>query len=329
MGAVITGYSLAPATNPNAFTACSIKDLCEASVENDIQDLIPLTTAIKASKAEIIFHLAAQPLVRHSYEAPIETFSTNVLGTVNLFEACLSSSHIKAVINITSDKCYENKESLEGYIETSPMGGHDPYSASKGCSELVTNAYRKSFMESKGIALASARAGNVIGGGDWSDDRLIPDAVKALSRNAIVHIRSPFSVRPWQHVLEPLSGYLLLAQALYKEPSKFSSGWNFGPNPDSHLNVENIIQKATSHWSDTAKYSICDQTGPHEAKLLTLNSDKARIQLNWDPVWNTDEAVKQTIKWYKAYYNQEDMQAVSKAQIDEYLSQPALPETYK
>jgi CDP-glucose 4,6-dehydratase len=261
---------------------------------------------VKEYQPEIVFHLAAQPLVRLSYEEPRETYETNIMGTVNLLDAVRQVDSVKVVVNITSDKCYENKEMIWGYRENDSMGGYDPYSSSKGCAELVTSAYRRSFFNSQeisehGVALASVRAGNVIGGGDWAKDRLITDCIEALQNDREIEIRSPESIRPWQHVLEPLSGYLLLASKLYNEPEKYVGGWNFGPDESSIVNVGTLVDKIVNNWGSGNWKDTSSNNEPHEAKLLKLDISKARYHLGWYPRLDIDETVKLTIDWYKKY----------------------------
>lgn len=296
-GADVTGYSLGYPTTPSL-----IKDLgIEKSINSifaDIRNFEKVKKSVLDSKPEIIIHMAAQPLVRYSYREPIETYMTNVMGTVHIFEAARVVNSVKAIVNVTSDKCYENQERSEGYKEFEPMGGHDPYSNSKGCAELVTSAYRKSFFKNVGISLGSGRAGNVIGGGDWAENRLVPDIVRSVLNNTRLTIRNPKSTRPWQHVLEPVSGYLRLAEMLYTEGGKFAEGFNFGPTSDDHCEVENIILKMNRFWDNKIKYEIIEsETNPHEAHLLSLDCTKSAKILNWVPRWNLDKALKMTVDW--------------------------------
>jgi CDP-glucose 4,6-dehydratase len=263
--------------------------------------------------------MAAQPLVRYSYAQPAETYEVNVMGTVYLLEAVRAMPSVKAIVNVTSDKCYENQERIRGYSENEAMGGVDPYSSSKGCAELVTSAYRQSFFEPAGIALASARAGNVIGGGDWAADRLIPDFLRAMDAGETLNIRSPKAVRPWQHVLEPLSGYLMLAEQLYSNGTSFAEGWNFGPSDDDSRTVSWIIERMAEMRKDI-NWQCGEAPQLHEANLLKLDSSKARHQLNWQPVWRLQTALQKTLEWHEAWRNAEDMQAVSLVQINDYLS---------
>jgi CDP-glucose 4,6-dehydratase len=317
LGAEVHGYALEPETTPNIFSIAGVEHHLASSTIADIRDLSALSEAIETIQPDIIFHLAAQPLVRHSYEAPVETYSTNVMGTVNLFEAVRQSSSVKTVVNVTTDKCYENQEWVWSYREDEAMGGHDPYSSSKGCSELVTAAYRRSFLARAGVGVASARAGNVIGGGDWARDRLIPDFLRAMDENETVVIRSPAAIRPWQHVLEPLSGYLLLAEKLYSEPREYAQAWNFGPSEHDARNVEWIVKRLVSSIPGTAWKH--DKSGhPHEAHYLKLDSSKARNHLQWQPRWNLETALEKIIEWHQGWRNGEDMNQLTMQQIADY-----------
>lgn len=300
MGANVIGYSLEPATDPNHF---ELLNSAYPTVFGDVNDLITLQRVVQDHKPEIIFHLAAQALVRYSYDNPIETYKTNVIGTLNVFEAARSSDSVKAIVNITSDKCYENEEWIWGYRENDKMGGHDPYSSSKGCAELLTTSYRKSFFSSGNILLSSARSGNVIGGGDWSSDRLIPDIVRETHKNKTVLIRSPYSTRPWQHVLEPLSGYLMLGWELLNGNKKFAESWNFGPAKESNLSVIDVVKRCKNVWSDIRYDLTIDALNQHEANLLMLDCSKADKLLKWQPVFQIEETLERTILWYKRYYN--------------------------
>lgn len=319
MGAKVYGYALNPPTEPNLFSAADVGKNMAGSTLADIRDADRLRAAMHSARPEIVFHLAAQSLVRHSYAQPTETYAVNVLGTVNVLEAVRSTPSVKAVVNVTTDKCYENREWPWGYRETEAMGGFDPYSSSKGCAELVTAAYRQSFLAPTGIALASARAGNVIGGGDWAADRLLPDFLRAMDAGEILKIRSPQATRPWQHVLEPLSGYLTLAERLYEEGMAFAEAWNFGPREDDARPVRWIVERLSELRKDVNWQ--CDETPhPHEAHYLKLDSSKARHHLDWQPRWNLQTALQQTLAWHEAWRNAADMRSVTLAQIDEYLS---------
>jgi len=324
MGANVVGYALAPSTKPNLFEVANVsKDM--TNIVGDIRDLAGLSTVFSEHKPEIVFHMAAQALVRQSYIDPVETYSTNVMGTVNLLEAVRNTPSVKAVVNVTSDKCYENREWVWGYRENEAMGGYDPYSNSKGCSELITATYRSSYFHSDkyeihGVALASARAGNVIGGGDWAYDRLIPDVVRAITLSNPVNIRNPLAVRPWQHVLEPLSGYLLLAENLYQHGSAYAEGWNFGPNDDDAKPVQWIVERFAKDWGEGASWSLDNGNHPHEAHYLKLDCSKAKALLNWQPRWRLGEAIDKICVWHKAHQANADMQALCLAQIKQYES---------
>lgn len=320
MGAEVYGYALNPPTETNLFTVAEVAKGMASSVIADIRDADQLRSAMCSANPEIVFHLAAQPLVRYSYSHPAETYAVNVMGTVNLLEAVRSTQGVKAVVNVTTDKCYENREWVWGYRENEAMGGFDPYSSSKGCAELVTSAYRQSFLESAGIALASARAGNVIGGGDWAEDRLIPDFLRAMDAAEILNIRSPQSTRPWQHVLEPLSGYLMLAERLYTDGLPFAEGWNFGPKDEDARPVKWIVECMAKMRKDVIWQ--CDETPqPHEANYLKLDSSKASSRLNWQARWRLQTALQKTLDWHEAWRNAEDMRRVTLAQIAEYQLQ--------
>ncbi len=318
LGAEVQGYALAPATQLSLFVEANVA-LKIASEIGDIRNLNQLQTSMSKFNPDILIHLAAQPLVRLSYKEPIETYETNVMGTVKVLEAARSCPNLKAIVNVTTDKCYENKEWLWGYREGEAMGGHDPYSSSKGCAELVTSAYRRSFMQEQGVGLASARAGNVIGGGDWSEDRLIPDVLRAFEKGKKVYIRNPKSTRPWQHVLEPLSGYLLLAQKLYEQPTQYAEGWNFGPYDSDVQPVEWILGIMTRQWGEGAAWVLDEGKHPHEAGYLKLDISKAKDGLDWKPAWHLDETLTRIIKWHKAWLNKEDMQAICLDEIQDYM----------
>ena len=328
MGAEVTGYALAPPTKPSLFDAANLsKDM--HSIIGDIRDAETLTQSLREAHPEIVLHLAAQPIVRQSYVDPVETFSTNVMGLVNVFEAIRRIDSIRACVNVTSDKCYENREWAYGYRENDAMGGFDPYSSSKGCAELVTSAYRRSYFSvansSSRLALASARAGNVIGGGDWAADRLVPDILRAISSGQPVRIRNPSAIRPWQHVLEPLSGYLILAQRLSQEDGEVAAqGWNFGPSPEDTRPVEWIVEKIVQDWGGTASWERDPAPGPHEAHFLSLDCHKANRELGWRPAWSIGRAIEKIIDWHRAYLAGEQMRCVTLRQINEYRQDAAL-----
>ncbi|CAA6819705.1 MAG: Similar to CDP-glucose 4,6-dehydratase (EC [uncultured Sulfurovum sp.] len=305
MGAKVVGYSLEAPTTPNHL---SLLDFKMISVIADIRDQQKLDETFATYQPDIVFHLAAQPLVRLSYDEPVDTFETNVMGTIKVFEAAKKTPSVKAIVNITSDKAYENKEWIWGYRENDPMGGYDPYSASKGCAELVVNSYRNSFFnlndygKTHNILLASCRAGNVIGGGDWAQDRLMTDIMLSVSQGLKVDIRSPHATRPWQHVLEPLSGYLAIGQKLLEGKQAFAEGWNFGPENEGSITVQKVVESVKEHWSDI-DYTIAKGDKPlHEANLLKLDCSKANILLEWKSVWNSHMTFEKTVLWYKEYY---------------------------
>jgi CDP-glucose 4,6-dehydratase len=305
LGANVIGYSLKPKTDPNHF---NLLGLDYKTYFNDINDLQTLKKVINKNKPEIIFHLAAQPLVRYSYYNPIETYHTNVIGTLNVLESIRCNNDVKALVVVTTDKCYENTNQTIGYIESDKMGGYDPYSSSKGCAELLVNSYRNSFFNinkynnDHNTLIASARAGNVIGGGDWSDDRLIPDIIRSAINNKNSEIRNPISTRPWQHVLEPLSGYLELGVKLLDGEKKFAEGWNFGPEEKECLTVREVLNIAKKYWNIIKFEEKVDYNSLHEANLLSLNIEKAKTVLNWNPRWNNDLAIEKTINWYREFY---------------------------
>lgn len=323
MGAQVKGFALEPPTSPSLFIEAQVASGMQSEI-GDIRNLPAITQSMQAFNPDILIHMAAQPLVRLSYHEPVETYATNVMGTVHVLEAARGCSNLKAIVNVTTDKCYENREWHWGYRENEPMGGHDPYSNSKGCSELVTAAYRSSFFNSPDTAaLASARAGNVIGGGDWADDRLIPDILRAFEKNQPVVIRNPLATRPWQHVLEPLSGYLVLAEKLYTQGAEYAEGWNFGPNDDDVQPVEWILDKMVSHWGQGASWQLNNNPQPHEAQLLKLDISMARARLKWAPRWSLEQALQHIIDWHQAWLNKQCVQQICLAQIQAYQAQPA------
>jgi CDP-glucose 4,6-dehydratase len=325
LGAEVYGYALEPPTNPSLYEVAKVDELVTSYIA-DIRDYDTLYGTLSAVQPDIIIHMAAQPLVRDSYKNPINTYSINVMGTVHLLEAVRHIKSIRAVVNVTTDKCYENKEWLWGYRENEPMGGYDPYSNSKGCSELVTASFRSSFFnpldygKMHHVAVASARAGNVIGGGDWAEDRLIPDFIRAINNKEKVKIRSPYAVRPWQHVLEPLSGYLMLGSKLWTDGCKYAEGWNFGPDDSDAKPVEWIIGKLCDLWGESASYEIDTNPQPHEANYLKLDCSKAKTRLEWQPRWDISTAIHHIVEWTKAYNQGVDMCSVCQRQIEEYFS---------
>lgn len=317
LGAEVHGLALAPPTTPSLFDEAGVAKGM-VSILGDIRDFDVVAKAVAQSRPEIVIHMAAQPLVRYSYDHPVETYATNVMGTVHLLEAVRRVGATKVVVNVTTDKCYENKEWVWGYREDEPMGGHDPYSNSKGCSELVTSAYRCSFFEKEGIALASARAGNVIGGGDWALDRLVPDILRAFEARLPVVIRNPHSTRPWQHVLEPLSGYLSLAEHLWTSGQQFAEGWNFGPWDRDNKPVQWIVERLVNKWGDGASWDVIGGDHLHEAAFLKLDISKAQQRLNWSPRWSLETALDRIVEWHRGWRAGLDVSALCHAQIDEY-----------
>jgi len=320
MGAKVVGYSLEAPTHPNHI---ALLDLDITSIIGDIRDLETLDKTFATYKPDIVFHLAAQALVRPSYANPIETYETNVIGTLKVFEVC-RKHQVKAIVNITSDKAYENKEWVWGYRENDPMGGYDPYSASKGCADLLATSYRNSYFnindykKSHQTLLATCRAGNVIGGGDWAQDRLMTDIMASVSQDKKVSIRNPKATRPWQHVLEPLSGYLLVGQKLLEEKVEFGEAWNFGPSDEGSICVEEVVLHVKQHW-DKIEYEInCDPNQLHEANLLKLDCSKAHIKLHWKDVWASEKTFEKTVKWYKAFY--ENGEILSQKDLETYIA---------
>jgi CDP-glucose 4,6-dehydratase len=324
IGAKVTGYALAPPTVPNLFSQANIPKGMH-SIQGNVKNLKKLVTVLKESRSEIIIHMAAQPLVIESYNDPVETYSTNVLGTVNLLEATRQSKEVKVFINVTTDKVYENKEWIWGYREFERLGGFDPYSNSKACSEFVTASYRNSFFppsqwEEHGVAVATARAGNVIGGGDWGNDRLVPDCIRAWLDRETVNLRYPNAIRPWQHVLEPLNGYLVLAENLHKNGETFSEAWNFGPDEGSAQSVQHVVDRLSKFWGADAKWAIDSDHHAHEATYLKLDYTKASEKLDWRPQWNLDTTLEKTADWYIKYLtNPSQLRGITFDQIDEYM----------
>lgn len=317
LGANVHGYSLNPNPGSSFFKATNLEDRLSSSIIGDIRDLDKISTSIKKSKADILIHMAAQPIVRSSYQDPIETFSTNVIGTANVLESIRQSETVRAIVNITTDKCYENKEWTKPYKEDDRLGGHDPYSASKACAEIVSSAFHKSFLKENNQFIASVRAGNVIGGGDWAIDRLIPDFFRSIDSGEILMIRSPDSIRPWQHVLEPLYGYLLIAENLFKNGDSYSGAWNFGPRDEDSKSVKWIVEKLCELYPNS-DWSVDDNPHPHEAVQLKLDSTKAIKNLNWSPQWNIENALYKTVEWHKSCKDDTDMEKLTDSQIIEY-----------
>jgi CDP-glucose 4,6-dehydratase len=322
MGAQVTGYALAPATTPNLFDVAHVA-AGMTHVVGDIRDGAALKRAMQEAQPDIAIHMAAQALVRYSYDHPVETYEVNVMGLVHFFEAARATPGIKAVVNVTSDKCYENREWPWGYRENEAFGGYDPYSNSKGCAELVTSAYRSSYFnpaayDKHGVALGSGRAGNVIGGGDWALDRLVPDMMRAIAAGEAVRIRSPHAIRPWQHVLEPLSGYLALAEHLYQQGASYAEGFNFGPHDIDARPVQWIVERLCAGWGDGASWELDQNPQPHEATYLKLDCSKARARLGWQPRWHLGHTLEQIVAWHKAHAAGADMREVTLAQIAQY-----------
>ncbi|MGR9577010.1 CDP-glucose 4,6-dehydratase [Pandoraea sputorum] len=326
LGADVVGFALAPSTTPSLFEIANVaQDI--RSIEGDVRDAALVSRVVSECAPEIVIHMAAQALVRHSYVDPVQTYSTNVMGTVHLLEAIRHTPSVRAVVNVTSDKCYENREWVWGYREQDPMGGHDPYSNSKGCAELVTGAFRDSFFppqtyDKHGVALASARAGNVIGGGDWAQDRLIPDILRAIEQGQPVRIRSPHAIRPWQHVLEPLSGYLRLAERLWESGPEYVGGWNFGPAADDARQVDHIVGRLTELWGAGAQWVLDDAPVLHEAHYLKLDCSKAHQLLQWRARWRLETALQRIVAWHRAYVDGQDMREHTLSDIRAYAQSP-------
>jgi CDP-glucose 4,6-dehydratase len=323
-GASITGYALDPPTKPSLYELAGLQSLLQSNIR-DIRDFESLQAALKAAEPEIIFHLAAQPIVLESYKDPLGTYSTNILGTANLLQAARFVPSVRAIVVITTDKCYENREWIWPYRESDRLGGYDPYSSSKACAELVTSSMRNSFFhpdryDQHGVAIASVRAGNVLGGGDWARDRLVPDVIRAFLKNEKVILRNPSAVRPWQHVLEPLSGYMLVAENLYREGVEFGETWNFGPEHSDAKPVEWIVRTLCTLWGSEAAYEIEQNPGLHEAHYLKLDWSKARACLDWNPKWNLLTALERTIEWARVYQKAGDIRAICHRQIEEYFN---------
>jgi CDP-glucose 4,6-dehydratase len=321
MGARLRGIALAPPTEPSLFEVARVAEGMEHRIV-DIRDYAAVRRLISEFQPEILIHLAAQSLVRLSYQQPVETYATNVLGTVHVLEAARQSGSLRAIVNVTTDKCYENHEWIWPYREDDPMGGRDPYSSSKGCAELVSSAYRRSFLDPAGIAMATARAGNVIGGGDWAADRLVPDILRALETEQPVCIRNPNAIRPWQHVLEPLSGYLLLAERLFEQGGVYAEGWNFGPRDEDCRSVQWVAQHLCTAWGTGVRWVEQPGEHPHEASFLRLDISKARQRLQWSPCWALDTALAHVTNWHQAWIAGHDMRTLCLRQISQYNSSP-------
>ena len=318
LGAIVKGYALNPPTSPSLFIEARVDSIIDSQI-GDIRDQDTLYESMTTFNPDILIHMAAQPLVRYSYKAPIETYEVNVIGTAKVLEVARSCVHLKAIVNITTDKCYENDGRSEGYKEDDKMGGYDPYSSSKGCAEIVASAYRRSFLQDQGIGLSSVRAGNVIGGGDWANDRLIPDILRSFEKNEPVIIRNPKATRPWQHVLEPLSGYLVLAQKMYRDQNKYAEGWNFGPNEQDVKSVDWILNKMIAKWPNSS-WELDSSSNPHEANFLQLDISKAESKLGWKPIWELSHTLEKIIDWHQAWINKEDMQTVCLSEIKAYMA---------
>lgn len=318
LGAKVTGYALEPPTTPSIFTEAKVEKGLEKSIVGDVRDAEFFTQFMQQVEPEIVIHMAAQPLVRYSYANPVDTYSTNIMGTVNMLEAVRKTPSVKAVLNITSDKCYENVKCVQGYREDDPMGGYDPYSSSKGCAELISSAYRKSFLQNEGIALATARSGNVIGGGDWAKDRIVPDAMRAFIANKTLLVRNPHATRPWQHVLEPLTGYLLLCQKLVEQSEGFAEGWNFGPDGEDAKPVSTLADIMIRSWGGDARWNSDGGKHVHEANYLKLDCLKAKTLLKWKPVWHLERGLEETVQWYKAWHQKQEMHSYTVDQIEVY-----------
>ena len=324
LGATVTGYSLTKLNQPSMFEVANIEGAIQKNIFGDICDFNSLEMALKSSEAEIVIHLAAQSLVRESYKDPINTYDTNIMGTVNLLEAARKVKSVKAILNVTSDKCYENREQLWGYHENDAMGGYDPYSSSKGCSELISSAYRNSFLQEAGIALATARSGNVIGGGDWAKDRIVPDSINSFISNKVLIIRNPAATRPWQHVLEPLSGYLILCQQLILHPNRYTEAWNFGPNDQDVKSVSTLADIMVENWGGNAEWRPEFEKNSHEANLLKLDCSKANAILKWKSIWSFEKTIEKTVNWYKAWHEDCNMFELTLSQIEEYQKERQL-----
>ncbi|MDA8631240.1 CDP-glucose 4,6-dehydratase [Litoricolaceae bacterium] len=319
LGAKLTGFALAPLTNPSLFELASVSDAMR-SIEGDVRDLEMFKAAMLDAKPDIVIHMAAQPLVRDSYQNPVDTFTSNVMGTVHMFEAIRATPSVRAVVNITTDKCYEIKEWIWGYREDEPMGGHDPYSASKACAELVSSSYRTSFFQPDGhkVAMATARAGNVIGGGDWAKDRLMTDLIIALTTSKPLLIRNPNAIRPWQHVLEPLRGYLMLAEKLFTHGGEYAEAWNFGPNDQDAKPVSWLTERLTQFWGGNSQWQMQPGNHPHEANYLKLDISKVKTKLGWSPSMDLEQTLRLTAEWAQQVAAGADARMITLEQIQTY-----------
>lgn len=318
LGADVSGFSLEPPTEPNLFSCLDLAGRVRSTI-GDVRDLEALSRTVQTTRAETVFHLAAQPLVRRAHREPVDTFSTNLMGSVNVLEAIRTNATVTEAILVTTDKVYDNREWAWGYRETDALGGHEPYGVSKACAELAVDAYVRAYFADSGPAVATVRAGNIIGGGDWAENRLIPDAIRAFAAGDILRIRHPDAVRPWQHVLEPVEGMITLAERLHHSPKDFSRPWNFGPSEDDARTVAWVADHLTRTWGHTAAWAAIPDAGPHEATLLTLSSAKARADLGWSCKWRADEAIAHTTQWYRAYYDGANIGAVTRKQINDYV----------
>jgi CDP-glucose 4,6-dehydratase len=318
LGAEVHGFALDPPSTPSLFVEAGIESLVATSTQGDVRDAQAVSAAFAAARPTHLFHLAAQPLVRTGHETPVLTFDTNVLGTVNVLEAARSCADLRAAVIVTSDKCYDNMEQGHAYTEGDALGGSDPYSASKGAAEIVTASYRDSFLQAAGIGVATARAGNVIGGGDWALDRVIPDSIRALEAGRPATIRNPAAVRPWQHVLEPLDGYLRLGALLADDPIEYAGAWNFGPSIEGHLDVGGLVDRVVEQWGTGSWRVEPVADAVHEAQLLHLDSTKARARLGWSPTWNVEAAITATVDWYRQRHDGRGVAELTRAQIQQF-----------
>jgi len=328
----VIGYSLPPPTEPSLFALARVANGME-SIEGDILDVVRFQRLVREIEPEVVIHMAAQALVRRSYADPLATYATNVMGTAHVLEALRDVASVRSVVVITTDKCYENLAELKAYRETDKLGGDDPYSSSKAAAEMVTAAYRKSFFAAKGqgvrVGVATARAGNVIGGGDWAEDRIIPDVVRAVVENRELLVRNPGAVRPWQHVIDPLCGYLTLAEKVWQEPERFAGAWNFGPDETETWSVTDVLGLLRELWGSEVKWRVDESSQPHESRYLKLDCSKARTELGWEPAWNLKKALAATVSWFKAYQRGEDLRQITLEQLRSYQRAVRVPETVR